>query len=124
MYKIVFPILGFEDFKALTVEKVDEFFSFLVFDKNTKIAVANINSLDKVSFDFEIKDEVLNKMNIKSDDDFETYFCLVSQTPVENSVVNLVSPIIINEKDKMIGQYVSSEKADPLLASIKECIKL
>ena len=41
---------------------------------------------------------------------FETYFCIVSQTPVENSVVNLVSPIIINEKDKIIGQYVTSEK--------------
>lgn len=124
MYKIAFPILGFEDFKALTVEKVDEFFSFLVFDKDTKIAVANINSLDNISFDFDIKDEVLEKMNIKSKDDFETYFCMVSQTPVENSIVNLVSPIIINEKDKIIGQYVTSEKTAPLLASIKECSKL
>ena len=124
MYKIAFPILGFEDFKALTVEKVDEFFSFLVFDKDTKIAVANINSLDNVSFDFEIKEEILEKMNIKSEDDFETYFCVVSQTPIGNSIVNLVSPIIINEKDKIIGQYVTSEKVDPIFASIKECSKL
>ena len=43
MYKIAFPILGFEDFKALTVEKVDEFFSFLVFDKDTKaVIVGNV----------------------------------------------------------------------------------
>ena len=124
MYKIVFPILGFEDFKSLSVEKVDDFYSFLVFDKNTKIAIANINSLDNIPFDFEIKDEVLEKMNIKEKDDFETYFCIVSQTPVEDSVINLVSPIIINEKDKTVGQYVTSEKTAPLLASIKECSKL
>lgn len=124
MYKIVFPILGFEDFKSLSVEKVDDFYSFLVFDKNTKIAIANINSLDNIPFDFEIKDEVLEKMNIKEKNDFETYFCIVSQTPVEDSVINLVSPIIINEKDKTVGQYVTSEKVDPIFASIKECSKL
>ena len=63
-------------------------------------------------------------MNIKSEDDFETYFCVVSQTPIENSIVNLVSPIIINEKDKIIGQYVTLEKVDSIFASIKECSKL
>ena len=36
MYKIVLPILGFEDCKSLSVEKIDDFFSFLVFDGKTK----------------------------------------------------------------------------------------
>ena len=48
MYKVVLPILGFEDFKSLSVEKIDDFFSFLVFDEKTKITVVNINVLNKV----------------------------------------------------------------------------
>ena len=124
MYKIVLPILGFEDFKSLSVEKIDDFFSFLVFDEKTKITVVNINVLNKVSFDFQIDEDVLEKLKIKSKEDFDTYFTVVSQEPVEHSIINLVSPIFINEKDQLVGQYVISEKVEPYLASIDKCATL
>lgn len=124
MYKIVLPILGFENFDSLSIEKIDEFFSFLVFDENTKITVVNINVLTKVSFDFQIDTNVLEKLKIKSKEDFSTYFALVSQDPVEHSIINLVSPIFINEKEKLIGQYVTTEKVEPYLASIDKCATL
>ena len=124
MYKIVLPILGFEDCKSLSVEKIDDFFSFLVFDGKTKITVVNINVLNKVSFDFEIDDNVLEKLKIKSKEDFDTYFCVISQNPVEHSIINLVSPIFINEKEKLIGQFVTTEKVEPFFASIDKCVKL
>lgn len=124
MYKVVLPILGFENFQGLNVEKIDDFFSFLVFDEKTKITVVNINVLNKVSFDFEIDDNVLEKLKIKSKEDFDTYFCVVSQEPVEHSIINLVSPIFINEKEKLVGQFVTNEKVDPFLASIDKCATL
>lgn len=124
MYKIVLPILGFENFQSLSVEKIDEFFSFLVFDKNTKVTVVNINVLNKVSFDFQIDSDVLEKLKIKSKEDFYTYFTVVSQNPIEHSIINLVSPIFINEKEKLIGQYITTEKVDPCLASIDKCATL
>ena len=124
MYKIVLPILGFESFSSLSIEKIDESFSFLVFDEKTKITVMNINALNKVSFNFEIDDSALEKLKIKSKDDFDTYFVVVSQNPIENSVINLVSPIFVNEKEKLIGQYITSQKVDPCLASINECATL
>ena len=124
MYKIVLPILGFESFHSLSIEKIDDFFSFLVFDEKTKITVVNINVLNKVSFDFQIDEDVLEKLKIKSKEDFDTYFTVVSQEPVEHSIINLVSPIFINEKEKLIGQYITSEKVDPYLASIDKCVTL
>ena len=54
MYKVVLPILGFENVSSLEIEKVDEFFSFLKLDSETKLSIVNINILNKVSFDFEI----------------------------------------------------------------------
>ena len=121
MYKIVLPILGFESLNSLSIEKIDDSFSFLVFDKKTKITVMNINALNKVSFNFKIDDDVLEKLKIKDKNDFNTYFVVVSQNPIENSIINLVSPIFINEKEKLLGQYITSQKVDPSLASINEC---
>jgi flagellar assembly factor FliW len=124
MYKIVLPVLGFESFNSLSIEKIDDSFSFLVFDEKTKITVMNIDALNKVSFNFKIDEDVLEKLKIKAKNDFNTYFVVVSQNPIENSVINLVSPIFVNEKEKLIGQYVTSQKVDPCLASINECATL
>ncbi len=124
MHKIVLPILGFEDFKSLSVEKIDDFFSFLVFDEKIKITVVNINVLNKVSFNFEIDENVLEKLKINSKEDFNTYFTVVSQEPAKHSIINLVSPIFINEKEKLVGQLVTNEKVDPCLASIDKCVTL
>lgn len=124
MYKIALPILGFESFSELSVQKIDDFFSFLVFDEKTKITIVNINVLSKVSFDFQIDTDVLEKLKIKSKDDFDTYFSVVSQEPIEHSIINLVSPIFINEKEKLIGQFVTTEKVEPFFASIDKCVKL
>ena len=44
MYKIVLPILGFEGFNSLSIEKIDESFSFLVLDEKTKIWDAVLDS--------------------------------------------------------------------------------
>ena len=124
MYRIALPILGFENFENVKIEKIDDFFSFLVFDEKTKIMVVNIYVLDKVSFDFTIDQNTLDKLKIKSKDDFSTYFTVVSQNPIEFSIVNLISPIFINEKEKIVGQYIITEKVEPFLASIDKCSTL
>ncbi|MCT7446262.1 flagellar assembly protein FliW [Aliarcobacter skirrowii] len=124
MYKIVLPILGFENNEKLDIEKIDEHFSYLKLEDGSKISIVNINILSRVSFDFEIDQLSLDKLKIKSKDDFSTYFILVSQEPVEHSIVNLVAPIFINEKEKLVGQYVTSEKVEPYLASLNKCINL
>lgn len=124
MYKVVLPILGFESFSKIDIEKLDEFVSFLKFEDGSKISIININVLNKVSFDFKIDDKALEALKIKSKDDFSTYFILVSQEPIEHSIINLVAPIFINEKEKLVGQYVTSENVEPYLASLNKCINL
>ena len=124
MYKIVLPILGFENNEKLDIEKIDEHFSYLKLEDGSKIYIVNINILSRVSFDFEIDQVSLDKLKIKTKDDFSTYFVLVSQNPVEHSIINLVAPIFVNEKERLVGQYVTSEKVEPYLASLNKCINL
>ena len=124
MYKIVLPILGFENNEKLDIEKIDEYFSYLKLEDGSKISIVNINILSRVSFDFEIDQVSLDKLKIKTKDDFSTYFVLVSQNPVEHSIINLVAPIFVNEKERLVGQYITSEKVEPYLASLNKCINL
>ena len=124
MYKVVLPILGFENVETLEIEKLDDLMSFLILGEKTKMSVVNIDGLSKVSFDFQIDEDVLEKLKIKSRDDFNIYFSVVSQNPVEYSIINLVSPIFINEKEKIVGQYIITEKVEPFLASIDKCSTL
>ncbi|MDX3959598.1 flagellar assembly protein FliW [Aliarcobacter skirrowii] len=124
MYKIVLPILGFENNEKLDIEKIDEHFSYLKLEDGSKISIVNINILSRVSFDFEIDQVSLDKLKIKTKDDFSTYFVLVSQNPVEHSIINLVAPIFVNEKERLVGQYITSEKVEPYLASLNKCINL
>lgn len=124
MYKIVLPILGFENNEKLDIEKIDEHFSYLKLEDGSKISIVNINILNRVSFDFEIDQVSLDKLKIKTKDDFSTYFVLVSQNPVEHSIINLVAPIFVNEKERLVGQYITSEKVEPYLASLNKCINL
>lgn len=124
MYKIVLPILGFENNEKLDIEEIDEHFSYLKLEDGSKISIVNINILSRVSFDFEIDQVSLDKLKIKTKDDFSTYFVLVSQNPVEHSIINLVAPIFVNEKERLVGQYVTSEKVEPYLASLNKCINL
>jgi|GEM_PF-819194 len=124
MYKVVLPFLGFEDFSKLEIEQFDEFCSLLKFDADIKLSIINIEALNKVSFDFVIDKDSLEKLKINSKDDFETYFIVVFQEPVEHSIVNLVAPVFINKKEKLLGQYIISEQVEPYLASLHKCIHL
>ena len=44
------------------------------------------------------------------------------QNPIEDSIVNLAAPILINEKHKLIGQYVIKNKIPKLLTTLKDNI--
>jgi len=124
MYKVVLPISGFENISNVEIEKIDEFFSFLKIDNETKLSLVNIKVLEKVAFNFEIDEKALAALKIKSKNDFDTYFVIVSQNPVEHSIINLVAPIFINENEKLVGQYITSEKVEPYLASLNKCAHL
>ena len=62
MYKVVLPILGFENVETLEIEKLDDLMSFLILGEKTKMSVVNIDGLSKVSFDFQIDEDVLEKL--------------------------------------------------------------
>lgn len=126
MYNISSPFLGFENLKTLKIERVDEFFSTLLLDEEgkTKVHVVSIDYLNNLDLSYELDDIILEKFDIKSKDDIKVYFCVVIQEPIENSIVNLIAPIIVNEKEKKIGQYVTKDIIPQVFVTLKEASTL
>ncbi|MFK2823208.1 flagellar assembly protein FliW [Arcobacter sp. YIC-80] len=121
MYEITIPLLGFDDIKKIKIEKIDNYFSTLVLDEKNLInfTVVNIKYLQHAAFDFKIEDEIIEKMHIRRREDFDIYFSVVLQDPIEKSIVNLVAPILINKKHKLLGQYVIKENIPSLFTNLK-----
>ncbi|KAB7886370.1 flagellar assembly protein FliW [Poseidonibacter ostreae] len=122
MYKIELPLLGFEDIKELDIKSVDDNFVTLELnnEKSLNINLVSINYFKEAKFNFNIDDETLEIMNIKNLEDFKIFFCVVMQKPIEDSIVNLAAPVLINEKDKLIGQYVIKDRIPRLLTTLSE----
>lgn len=108
MYKIALPLLGFEEIEKIDFKIIDDNFASLILNKREGITftVVNISFLQHAAFDFNIDDKTLELMNITNREDFDIFFCIVLQDPIEKSIVNLVAPILINKNSKLIGQFV------------------
>ena len=122
MYKIELPLLGFEDIKELDIKSVDNNFVTLELnkEKNLSINLVNISYFKEADFNFNIDDEALEKMHIKEPKKIKIFFCIVMQKPIENSIVNLAAPVLINEKEKLIGQYVLKDRIPRLFTTLSE----
>lgn len=122
MYEITIPLLGFDEIKKVNLEKLDEYFSTLILDKENLInfTIVNIKYLQHAAFDFNIEDDILEKMHIRSREDFDIYFSVVLQDPIEKSIVNLVAPILINKRHNLIGQYIIKDKIPKLFTNLRE----
>ncbi|UTJ06201.1 flagellar assembly protein FliW [Arcobacter roscoffensis] len=122
MYEITIPLLGFDETKNVKLEKLDDYFSTLILDKENLInfTIVNIKYLQHAAFDFNIEDEILEKMHIRAREDFDIYFSVVLQDPIEKSIVNLVAPILINKRHNLIGQYIIKDKIPKLFTNLRE----
>jgi len=126
MYKIVYPVLGFESTKKLKIIEQDEYFSTLILDNEAEVKVhlVHIDYINKFSLNFRIEPKILEGLNVSKKEEFDIYFCLVIQNPIEESIVNLIAPILINHKDKLVGQYVVTDRVPRFFATLKETTTL
>jgi flagellar assembly factor FliW len=112
-YEIRGTILGFENMQNVDIVKVDDMFSTMkdVDNENISFTMINPYTLREYSFDLPIDLKILLEINEKSN--VNIYNIVVIQTPLENSTVNFLAPIIVNEDNKKVGQAVLDKKKNP-----------
>lgn len=112
-YKVRGSILGFEDTLNIEIHEIDNLFSTLIDSDNKDISftVATPYALREYSFDLPTDIKILLDIHEKSN--VSVYNIVVIQKPLEDSAVNFLAPIIVNNDNNKIGQVVLNAKRHP-----------
>jgi len=112
VFEVKSNILGFENIKNIKINEIDEMFSTMHDgDSNLSFTIVNPYMLREYSFDLPTDVKVL--LSIKEDSSVSVYNIVVIQDPLENSTVNFLAPIVVNNDNFTIAQAVIDKKRHP-----------
>lgn len=122
MYTVKVPVLGFENISMMDLKPLDSDFSVLELDKHKHINMHLIclDSLRNIHLDFRLNSEFMKNLELEETTNMKTYFSIVINHPVEDSVINLSAPIIVNNDKKLLGQYLIRQKIPKLFVTLDE----
>lgn len=113
LYNVKLPILGFEDMNEIKLEKVDDMFATLRDTKNEHISMTLVNPYTLREYSFGIPLSIKTLLDINEKSNILVYNVVVIQTPIDNSCVNFLAPILFNNDNKTAAQLVLNNKEYP-----------
>ncbi len=125
-YEVKSHILGFDDTRKVEIVEIDDLFATMKDVENEAISFTLINPylLREYSFDVPIAIQTLLEINERSN--VKVYNIVVVQKPLEESRINFLAPVVVNEDNKTIAQIVLDPKENPdygMAEPIKDFIK-
>jgi len=108
VYEVRQPILGFDDLTEVQIEKHDGVTTVLksTCDDNLRISLINA-SIDEKSFEIPLGIKTL--LDITESTNYSVYFTVILDEDINNSTINLGSPLIFNEDNKTMAQSIISD---------------
>jgi flagellar assembly factor FliW len=120
-FRVVLPILGFEDIQEFELEKVNDNFYTL---KHEKVTFTLINPfLIRNDYDFEISKSEQTLLQIDENTNFLVLNIMIVNTPFIESTVNFAAPLIFNMDKHIMGQVVLDKYNYGLTDPLKNYIK-
>ncbi|MDQ1337321.1 MAG: flagellar assembly factor FliW [Campylobacterota bacterium] len=108
-FDICVPILGFENVKQVTLEKIDDIFMRMQSVDDKYITFTLIDPFVLIDYDFEIPDNTQELLGIDKTSNIIVLNIVLIQTPIENSVVNFIGPMVFNTDNNKAAQIILSE---------------
>jgi flagellar assembly factor FliW len=121
-YEVKGTILGFEDTTDVEIYEIDELFSTMKDANKNGISFTLINPYALREYSFDLSSAVKALLEITPDSNVSVYNIVVIQEPLENSAINFLAPIIVNNDSKKVAQAVLDPKRHPDLG-MAETIK-
>jgi len=120
-FKVVLPILGFEDVKEFDLEKIDDNFYTL---KHEKVTFTLINPFFiRNDYDFEISQNEQETLQVDKNSNFLVLNIMIVNKPFIESTVNFAAPLIFNMDKKIMGQVILEKYGYGLTEPLKNFIK-
>ncbi|HEY9203868.1 flagellar assembly protein FliW [Sulfurimonas sp.] len=111
-FDICVPILGFENVKQVNLEKIDDIFMKMSSADEDRISFTLIDPFVLREYDFEVPDNIQEMLEIDKNSNLIILNIILIQTPIENSVVNFIGPMIFNTDNNKAAQVIISDSKE------------
>lgn len=108
-FDICVPILGFGSVKEVTLEKIDDIFMKMQSAEDKYISFTLVNPFVLREYDFEIPENTQQLLGIDKNSNLIILNIVLIQSPIENSVVNFIGPMVFNTDNNKAAQIILSE---------------
>ncbi|MGZ5208701.1 MAG: flagellar assembly protein FliW [Sulfuricurvum sp.] len=110
-FELKLPLLGFESVDQMELQKIDDIFMRLESSKEgPSFTLINPFALREYAFDIPTSLQALMEVNEHSN--LLIYTIVILNTPIENSTVNFVAPLIFNTDNQTMAQIIIDNRAD------------
>ena len=111
-FDISVPLLGFENIKQVELQKIDDVFMKMQSSEDENVSFTPINPNVLREYDFEVPQNVLDLLNITKESNLLILNIVLIQTPIEDSIVNFVGPLIFNTDTNRAAQIIIADSTE------------
>ena len=111
-FDISVPLLGFENVKQVELNRIDDIFMKMQSCDDEYISFTLINPFVLREYDFEIPQATQDLLEVDDKSNLLILNIVLLQTPIEESVVNFVGPLIFNTDNNKMAQIILTESTN------------
>ena len=108
-FDVSVPLLGFDDLKSVELNKIDDIFMKMQSLEDEHISFTLINPFILRDYDFEVPDATKDLLGITNDSNLLVLNIVLVQTPIENSIINFIGPLVFNTDTNKVAQIILQE---------------
>ncbi|HIC42749.1 MAG TPA: flagellar assembly protein FliW [Sulfurimonas sp.] len=112
-FEVKSEILGFENIKEVELKEIDELFFTLrsVTGDGISFTLVNPHKLRDYNFDISVESEAV--LDIKDEKDLFVYNVIVLQSPIDETKINFLAPLIFNKTNMTVMQEILDPQKYP-----------
>ena len=108
-FDISVPLLGFDDVTQVELKKIDDVFMKMQSTKDEHISFTLINPFVLRDYDFEVPQNIQDILEIDDKSNLLILNIVLIQTPIEDSIVNFIGPVIFNTDNNRASQIILAD---------------
>ena len=110
-FNLKLPLLGFESATSMELKKIDDVFMRLE-SSNGELSFTLINPFVLREYAFDIPTSLQVLMEINDESNLLIYNLVILTTPIENSSINFVAPLVFNTSNGTMAQIILDNRPD------------
>lgn len=115
-FELKVPMLGFENVTEVELQKIDDIFMKMQSTTDENISFTLINPFVLREYDFELPQNTQDILEATKESNLIILNIVLIQTPIEDSIVNFIGPLVFNADNNKAAQVIISDSTKYFVA--------